>query len=159
MKVKGIESSRHTVQAARIEGDLNAIRRAVHRPIEAEITRSPLTAPQIAVMRIVVRENGISIKDLSHEMGLAHSTVSGILDRLERHGLIERKQDPSDGRIARIHPADEVSAFVRDKLPALRRGPLLEALVKAKRDEGEQIARAIRRLRELLENTDSLSKH
>ena len=148
MKAQG--NTDQASQAVEIESDLNAIRRAIRRPLDAEITRSPLTAPQIAAMRIVVRTNGISIKDLSREMGLAHSTVSGILDRLERNGLIERKPDPGDGRIARIYATAVVSEFIRERIPVLRRGPLLEALDKATAEEREQVVKGVRRLRELL---------
>ena len=37
-------------------------------------------------MRIVVRNDGISLKELSAAVNLAHSTVSGIVDRLEKRG-------------------------------------------------------------------------
>jgi DNA-binding MarR family transcriptional regulator len=40
--------------------------------------------PQSAVIQAVVKHDGISLKDLSREVSLAHSTVSGIVDRLEK---------------------------------------------------------------------------
>jgi DNA-binding MarR family transcriptional regulator len=147
------KSARHLPEAATIENDLNAIRRILRMPIEAEITKSPLTAPQIAAMRVVVKTAGISLKELSRAMGLAHSTVSGIVDRLAQRGLIERKQDAGDGRITRIHATREVAAFVREEIPLLRRGRLDEALERVSKPEREQIANAIKRLRELLEGS------
>lgn len=151
----GNRSTRHLAEAGMIEGDLNAIRRILRKPIEAEITKSPLTAPQIAAMRVVVRTTGISLKELSRALGLAHSTVSGIVDRLGRRGLIERKPDANDGRVTKIYPTGGVFEFVREQIPLLRRGPLVEALEKTSKSEREQIANAIRRLRELLEAENS----
>ena len=136
-----------------IEHDLGAIRRALRVPLQSEITRGGLTPPQMAVMRTVVRSAGISLKELSRVVSLAHSTVSGIVDRLERKGLLERRADPADGRATRIHPSAVVRDFVDERLPKLSRGPLERALDRASRTERAQIGAAIRRLRELLDET------
>lgn len=138
-------------QADRINSELSAIRRVLRRPLDAEVARGDLTLPQSAVMRVVVREDGVSLKELSRKVSLAHSTVSGIVDRLEKRGMIERRPDPVDGRVSRIHPTSVVSEFVRERIPALSRGPLEAALSRASIEEREGMERALARLRELLE--------
>jgi DNA-binding MarR family transcriptional regulator len=138
-------------QAERIDRDLSAIRRTLRRPLEAEVARGELTVPQSAVMQAVVRHDGISLKDLSREVSLAHSTVSGIVDRLEKRGMIERRADAADGRVTRIHPTAVVRKFVREQIPALSRGPLQAALERAKAEEREGLVAAVGRLRELLD--------
>jgi DNA-binding MarR family transcriptional regulator len=134
-----------------MDKDLSAIRRLLRRPLEAEVARGELTVPQSAVMRAVVRHDGISLKDLSREVSLAHSTVSGIVDRLEKRGMIERRADAADGRVTRIHPTAVVNRFVREQMPALSRGPLQAALERANANEREELVAALGRLRELLE--------
>jgi DNA-binding MarR family transcriptional regulator len=141
------------VQAEQVDKDLSAIRRLLRKPLEAEVARGELTVPQIAVMRAVLQHNGISLKDLSREVSLAHSTVSGIVDRLEKRGVIERRTDATDARVTRIHPAAVVSRFVREQIPALSRGPLQAALELAKAEERVNLVAAIGRLRELLEQS------
>jgi DNA-binding MarR family transcriptional regulator len=136
-----------------MERDLSAIRRCMRKPLDDEIAESGLTVPQRAIMQVVVVCPGIRLKDLSHEVNLAHSTVSGIVDRLEKQGLIERRLDASDRRVRRIYASAGVNEFVRKKIPALRRGPLSEALELASAEEHRKIGWALRRLRELLENT------
>jgi len=136
-----------------IERDLGAIRRALRAPLKSEVTRSDLTPPQMAIIQCVVRHEGTSVKELSQAMGLAHSTVSSIIDRLVTKGLLERRTDPTDGRITRIYPAAVVKTFVTQRLPALSHGPLERALNRATRAEQAQIGAAIRRLRELLDET------
>jgi MarR family transcriptional regulator, organic hydroperoxide resistance regulator len=138
-------------QAQRVERDLGAIKRALRKPLDAEIARGELTVPQAAVMHIVVGRPGISLKDLSREVSLAHSTVSGIADRLEKRGLIERRTDPADGRISRIYPTGPVTEWVRDKLPTLASEPLAKALSGASAADRAAIEQALRRLRELLD--------
>jgi DNA-binding MarR family transcriptional regulator len=138
-------------QARRLERDLSGIRRALRKPLEAEVARGELTVPQAAVMQAVVAQHGISLKDLSREVSLAHSTVSGIADRLERREMIERRPDPVDGRVSRIFPTAVVMEFVRDRIPVLTSGPLESALSRANEEERTAIERALRHLRELLE--------
>ncbi|HEX4756413.1 MAG TPA: helix-turn-helix domain-containing protein [Terracidiphilus sp.] len=137
-------------QVERVEGDLGAIRRAMRKPVEAEVIQGALTVPQIAVMHEVVHHHGISLKDLSRRVSLAHSTVSGIVDRLEKRGLIERRPDQRDGRVSSIFPSAPVTQFVSEQIPALTRGPLQQALKRATGAERDLIERALRRLRELL---------
>jgi DNA-binding MarR family transcriptional regulator len=138
-------------QVQRMERDLSGIRRALRKPLEAEVGRGELTMPQSAVMRVVVRQSGISLKDLSREVSLAHSTVSGIVDRLEERGMLDRRPDPEDGRISRIYPTGPVLEWVRERLPALSSGPLASALSRTTDEERLSIEHALRRLRELLE--------
>jgi MarR family transcriptional regulator, organic hydroperoxide resistance regulator len=98
-----------------------------------------------------VSHDGISLKDLSREVSLAHSTVSGIVDRLEKRGMLERRTDAADGRVTRIHPTQVVQQFVHKRIPALTRGPLEAALERAQPEERPKLERAVSRLRELLE--------
>ena len=135
-----------------MEQDLSAIRRALRKPLDSEVARGELTSPQMSVMRVVVRQHGVSLKDLSREVSLAHSTVSGIVDRLEKRGMVERRPDPEDGRTSRIFPTMIVADFVREQIPRLSRGPLEDALERATKAERAAIGDALRRLRELLED-------
>ena len=139
--------------ADQIDQDLRVIRRALRQPLEAETAKGELTGPQTAVMREVVRNEGVNLRDLSRAVSLAHSTVSGIVDRLEKRGMIERRPDEKDGRISCIFPTAPVREFVREKIPELNRGPLLNALARTNRNERAAISAALRRLRELLEQS------
>jgi DNA-binding MarR family transcriptional regulator len=140
-------------QAEQIAANLSAIRRAMRKPLEAEFAKGDLTVPQTAVMRVVVREPGVMLKDLSRAVSLAHSTVSGIVDRLEKQGLIVRRPDAEDGRTTRIHPSAMVSDFLRKKTAALSQGPLEAALEQATKEERSRIAEAIERLKKLLQSS------
>lgn len=96
---------------------------------------------------------GASLKELSQAVGLAHSTVSSIIDRLEKKGMLERRADPVDGRVTRIHSSAVVRRFIAERLPLLSQSPLQRALDRSSRTERAQIAEALRRLRELLDET------
>ena len=57
-----------------------------------------VTGPQRLVLRIVGRFPQLSPKQLAEIMHLHPSTLTGILKRLERRGLLKRRVDPSDRR-------------------------------------------------------------
>jgi DNA-binding MarR family transcriptional regulator len=57
-----------------------------------------VTGPQRLVIRIVGRFPGISAGRLAGILHLHPSTLTGIVRRLERRGLLTRRRDPRDGR-------------------------------------------------------------
>jgi DNA-binding MarR family transcriptional regulator len=59
-----------------------------------------ITGPQRLVLRLVGRFPGITAGTLAQILHVHPSTLTGVLKRLEKRGLIERKSDPLDGRKA-----------------------------------------------------------
>ncbi|NNB99923.1 MarR family transcriptional regulator, partial [Corallococcus exiguus] len=59
-----------------------------------------LTGPQRLVIRLVGRFPGITAGALANILHVHPSTLTGVLKRLEKRGLLERKSDPLDGRKA-----------------------------------------------------------
>jgi DNA-binding MarR family transcriptional regulator len=139
------------LQADEIEATLRAVRRLLWRPLEADIERGGLTAPQVAALAELAAADGPSLKELSRRLALSHSTVSGIVDRLERRGLVHRRPDPADGRSTRIVLAEPVREYLARTLPARRRGPVLAALRRASAEERARVRDGLATLRRLLE--------
>jgi DNA-binding MarR family transcriptional regulator len=133
-----------------MERDLSAIHHAMRKALKAEVARGDLTGPQTAVMRTVVGTPGISLRDLSREVSLAHSTVSGIVDRLVKRGMLDREIDSKDKRIVRLHPTSAVNTWIDQQLPQLKVGPLQAALQRAVPEDREALANAVAHLRKLL---------
>ncbi len=61
-----------------------------------------VTGPQRLVLRVVGQVPGIAARDLASALGLHPSTLTGVLDRLERQKFIVRTVDPKDRRRARF---------------------------------------------------------
>jgi DNA-binding MarR family transcriptional regulator len=146
-------ASKLAQMAQEIDLHLKAVRQSLRKPVEAEFARGGLTGPQRSVMHVVVESDGISLKDLSQKVGLAHSTVSGIVDRLEKQGLTARTTDKNDGRISLIVASKVVRDYMRDTLPRLTIHPLVEALRRAKPAERNRILMGLRTLRRLVEKS------
>jgi len=138
-------------EARQIDRHLRLIRETLRKPVETEFAPGELTGPQRGIMHILVSSSGLSLKELSKQAGLAHSTVSGIVDRLEKRGMVERQQDETDARSSLIAISKEVRAFLRDTLPALVIHPLVEALRRAEPAERKAVMKGLRTLGRLIE--------
>jgi DNA-binding MarR family transcriptional regulator len=129
---------------------LRDIRSILKRTDDMDTAGISLTAPQVDVLRELVATNGMSLKELSKRLGLAHSTVSGIVDRLERDNLVYRSPDPDDKRITRIYAGPSVLEYT-DRTMYLRRGSVVaQALQQATPEDREQIIGGITKLYALL---------
>ena len=61
----------------------------------------------LGVLLVLWSEDGLKGVELGRRVGLEPSTMTGLLDRMERDGLLERRADPDDRRAQRIHLTDE----------------------------------------------------
>jgi len=138
-------------EAEELADGVQALRRLLLRSFEPDIAKSGLTVPQMSALEELSKEGGANLKELSARMNLSHSTVSGIIDRLQRRGFVERKPDSRDRRYSRIFLAEKVRDYVREEVPSRRLYPFLKALELASAEEREQILAGIRTLRRLLE--------
>lgn len=65
-----------------------------------------LTVPQAQVLCVLIaRPHGMF--ELAKTLGLAKSSVSGLVDRCVKRGLVRRESDPGDGRAFRVALTDE----------------------------------------------------
>lgn len=117
--------------ARHMESQLQSIRQKMRRQLEAEYAKGGLTGPQQLVMGVVCRSEGLSLKELSRAVCLAHSTVSGIVDRLEKRGYLIRRTSTNDRRVTQILPSPAVRKFMQKRAPMLTLHPLARALAKA----------------------------
>jgi len=61
-----------------------------------------VTGPQRLVLRVVGQTPGATASEISDLLGLHPSTLTGVLARLERHGLLQRRVDTADRRRVRF---------------------------------------------------------
>jgi DNA-binding MarR family transcriptional regulator len=61
-----------------------------------------LNGPQGRILFVLWGQDGISITALGRQTSLAKTSLTGMLDRMEAKGLVERRSDPADRRQLRI---------------------------------------------------------
>jgi len=58
--------------------------------------------PQSSVLGMLMKNGEMKITELSNKLTLSSSTVSGIVDRLEKQQLVERSRSEEDRRIVYV---------------------------------------------------------
>lgn len=57
-----------------------------------------LTGPQLIILREISQSGEITASDISRAISLSQATVTGVLDRLEKRGLVVRRRSEQDRR-------------------------------------------------------------
>jgi len=66
-----------------------------------------ITGPQSILMGVLAHYGEMKISDLSEKLGLSNSTVSGIINRLEKQGLVKRTRSAKDRRVIYVNVTPE----------------------------------------------------
>jgi MarR family transcriptional regulator, organic hydroperoxide resistance regulator len=64
--------------------------------------RADLTGPQLTVVKMLEQIGDLSLSELSERIRAQNSTVTGIIDRMEREGLVTRERSREDRRVVFI---------------------------------------------------------
>lgn len=62
-----------------------------------------VTPAQAGILFLLNGNDGQSMTALSHVLSIDNSTMTGLIDRLQRSGFVKRSASPQDRRISRIH--------------------------------------------------------
>lgn len=79
--------------------DVSRLRRSAFDRVAKPLN---LTRSQWWVLAILSREDGMTQSQLAEELDLGKVAVGGLIDRLEKSGLVRRDSDPSDRRVNRV---------------------------------------------------------
>ena len=77
----------------------------------AHFGRLNLTFPQALVLKVLGEEGPVPISMLAERTGSANSTVSGIVDRLEKLGLAKRERSENDRRVIYVSATEKYRAL------------------------------------------------
>lgn len=86
-----------------------------------ETSAHDLTPVQFAALASVVGEPGMDQRTLARRIGFDTSTTGGVVDRLEKRGLILRQAAPEDRRVKRLVPTDNGRVLLGAVWPDMQR--------------------------------------
>jgi DNA-binding MarR family transcriptional regulator len=95
---------------------LNALSRKISRMYNGRCLEYGITAAQTFVIFDVMEHEGTSVKDIASRIQLDSPGVTGLIDRLVKEGLLERKEDPEDRRSLRINLTEKGRELADNKL-------------------------------------------
>ena len=82
---------------------MNRTARGMKRALDAKLFDYELTATQYIVLIRMYEEDGISLTELGERLYLDNPTLTGIIDRMERDGLLQRMRDDIDRRVVNVY--------------------------------------------------------
>ncbi|MGW0391679.1 MarR family winged helix-turn-helix transcriptional regulator [Streptomyces sp. NPDC003042] len=92
-----------TLEVVELIGDVVA---RYHMEYEDAAARHQLTGAQAKVLTMLTLEP-LPMRRLAKKLRCEPSNVTGIIDRLESRGLVERRPDPADRRVKLAAPTEE----------------------------------------------------
>ena len=150
MQIKLPPSQQKHQQVEESVQSLRRIVKALHDYSTAVEQKIGLTGPQLWALWELSRAGTLSLKALSARMHLDPSTVTGVVDRLQKRDLLVRVPDPEDRRRV-ILSLTAAGADLLKAAPHPAQGQLLHALHAMPLAEVEGLNRALKQVASLME--------
>ena len=113
-----------------------------------------ITAPQGMLIGVLSKLGKMKISELSDKLSLSNSTVSGILDRLEKQGVVERERSKEDRRVVYVSLCAEFEEMHKDFRKKMDDN-IKSMLNRGTPEEIEKIIEGFETLKRLLEDRKS----
>ena len=108
-----------------------------------------VTRPQWRALLVLARREGLSQSELAEVLEVERITLCRMIDRLAEAGLVERRADPHDRRVWRLHLMPKSRAIV-EQLSAIGAEIEEEALSALSAAERTMLRESLMRIREKL---------
>lgn len=142
--------SDNDVVIKQIVGAIRRLIRAVSIDSVKMSRQFSLTAPQSGVLRSLARSGPVSSAELSRELCVTPSNITGIIDRLEKKGLVQRSRKEGDRRVALIRLTESGDHLSRG-LPDPIESRLISGLAELPPKEVKKLDIALERIIDILD--------
>lgn len=130
---------------------LKFIMNMIHKSMEDEFRELNITGPQGMIIGILMRHRKMKISELSEKMGLTSSTVSGIVDRLEKQGMVKRERSSDDRRVVYVNIDEEFRKKSKEVFKKVE-DKFRDMMNKATEEEHDEIVKGLNTLKRLIES-------
>ncbi|MDK2805636.1 MAG: hypothetical protein PWQ94_800 [Thermoanaerobacterium sp.] len=130
---------------------LKFIMNMIHKSMEDEFRELNITGPQGMIIGILMRHGKMKISELSEKMGLTSSTVSGIIDRLEKQGMVKRVRSSDDRRVVYVNIDEEFKKKSKEVFKKIE-DKFRDMMNKATEEEHDEIVKGLNTLKRLIES-------
>jgi DNA-binding MarR family transcriptional regulator len=121
---------------------------ALAEPIQAKLWQlAEITLTQVQVLR-ALRGGPQTLSKLGHSIGLSPTSVTRVVDRLERRGLVSRRRDSEDRRLVRLNLEPEGERLMGE-IRVVRGSEVHLAVEAMTSEERRRLTASLRRLVEL----------
>ena len=116
-------------------------------------THFGITGPQLWVLKTIYQNGSLSLGDLSRRMFINPSTITGVVDRLEKKKYVLRIRNEKDRRVVKVQLTPKGNRLAR-RSPNPIQGKMIYGLRKLKKDELFSIYQSVEKLVEIMEAHD-----
>jgi MarR family transcriptional regulator, organic hydroperoxide resistance regulator len=109
-----------------------------------------ITGPQLWALKTIAANGSLSLGELSQRMYLHPSTISGVVDRLEKKKYVQRDRAKEDRRVVQVR-LTPLGRNLSRKAPNPIQGKMVYGLGKLKRDQLNSIYESLQRLVKIME--------
>lgn len=74
----------------------------------------PITSTQFIALQWITECGDLTIGELSNKIGLAFSTTTDLVDRMEKNNLVERVRDSVDRRVVRVRVLSKGKNIIKE---------------------------------------------
>ncbi|HAS63299.1 MAG TPA: MarR family transcriptional regulator [Vibrio sp.] len=96
---------------------VNVVANKAEKLFEAELKKHGLTVALWPTMMCLWEEEGVTQRDIAEKSKVENSTTTRTLDKLEKLGLVERRDDPNSRRSYRIYLTEQGKAIKETLIP------------------------------------------
>ena len=104
-----------------------------------------ITGPQLWAIKTINENSPVKVSDLANKLYLHPTTVVGIIDRLEKQNLVERRRSKDDRRVVWIELTDKGNDLVKSA-PEVVQGSLVSGLEEISTNNLIEIDRSMKQL-------------
>ncbi|MFC2033153.1 MarR family winged helix-turn-helix transcriptional regulator [Chloroflexota bacterium] len=91
--------------------NLGRVMRRVYDYYDQRLSTFDLTPSQFFVFNALCMGDGITVGEIGERVHLDNSTITGIIDRMERSGYVERQPNPDDRRSVLVNLTEKAKGL------------------------------------------------
>ncbi len=142
-----------TTRDAAISGIVQSLRRifkVIQNYSQQVLDKFGVTGPQLWALKTISQHGKLSLGDLSKRMYLDPSTITGLVDRLEKKGYAVRDRGQKDRRVIKVELTPKGKRLVR-KTPNPAQGKMIYGLRRLRKEKLDLMYSSLQKLVEIME--------
>ena len=151
-------ATKSTVPAAELQQALLRVLKSLVFRDGPPAALAELPLSQMRCAYVIAEHEGEKMQDLAHRMQVTLPALSQIVDRLVKRGLVERRADPEDRRISRLHPSESMRSLIRSGNDT-RQERTQRIIGRMRPQDVESAIAAINRVASAAEEAETLEAH
>jgi DNA-binding MarR family transcriptional regulator len=138
------------VAISEVMQSLRRIMKSLQDYSQTVLSHFGITGPQLWALKTTYQLGSLSLGELSKGMYLHPSTISGVVDRLEKKGYLVRDRIEKDRRVVKVRLTPKGKMLVK-KAPNPVQGKMIYGLRKLKKAKLNLICESVQQLVEIME--------